>query len=170
MKAWSFKSGDLLARTLLPAFFTATLICVGGPVSAQTVVVSVQNPPGSPGANGGCSPAQDGPAGQLVVCVDWDTIETPQVSSGTPVSVTWTIDVTKGWMFPANQLGIVIDSNQKKNNGNGAQPWTISQHSSPSYIATNKKENGQKRYGYTIFVVNTTGGAYLLTYDPTIKN
>jgi hypothetical protein len=106
-----------------------------------------------------------------VVCVDWEPVSTKATGGpGNPVSVTWTIG-TANWAFPANQLGIVIDSNQKKSGSSGNQQWSPPVPSASSYSSNNKKENGNKKYQYTINVVNVTGGVvYLLTWDPSIMN
>lgn len=165
MKTWLSGTRDRLVRIPWAAFSMVALIGVGGGVSAQPVLVTItQTSTSSPN----CSDPQPGPGGlQYIVCVSTDPVQT--TGSGS-VSITWTTG-SGGWAFPASQGGIVIDSKQNKSKSNGNQPWTVTQASTSNYTATNTKENGQKKYAYTVNVVNITNGVvYLLTYDPTIMN
>jgi hypothetical protein len=100
------------------------------------------------------------------VCVDKETVNTTDEGNG-KVTVTWTLDVTGGWTFPASQ-GIDIDAKSNKKNSNGNKKWTlITPCSASQCTAKNDKESGNKTYRYTVNVLNQR---YLLTFDPTIMN
>jgi hypothetical protein len=114
-----------------------------------------------------CSDPQIGDAqgGQYVVCVKPEQVTTTDDGSG-GVTVTWMLDVTGGWMFPVTQ-GIVIDAKGNKAKTTGNNKWTVTPCSAGQCTAKNRKENGNKKYGYT---VNVLSRGYLLTFDPTIMN
>jgi hypothetical protein len=162
-------AGDRLARNFLVAFAIAVLFC--GAAAAQPIKVTVQPTAYSPAAKEKCSDPQPGPSGNLKICVDPDSYSTSG-SPGSPVTVTWALNNTvgdTGWVFPQYQ-GIVVDSKQNKKNSNGTNPWTVTPGST-QYSANSTKENGQKKYSYTVNVVKAVGSMiYLLTYDPTIMN
>ena len=113
-----------------------------------------------------CSDPQIGDAqgNQYVVCVNKDTVTT--TDNAGKVTVTWALDTSGGWVFPYTQ-GIDIDAKSNKTNSNGNKKWTVAPCSDAQCTATNDKENGNKRYRYTINVLNQR---YLLTFDPTIMN
>jgi hypothetical protein len=132
-------------------------------VAADNVMVKV-----SKTSIGGytCSDPQIGDAqgNQYMVCVDKGTITTTDNAGN--VAVTWMLDTSGGWVFPYTQ-GVDIDAKGNKTNSNGNKKWTVTPCSDAQCTATNAKENGNKRYQYTINVLN---GRYLLTFDPTIMN
>jgi len=169
----TFGTRDRLARIFFAPFAMAALSCVGVSVSAQNVTVTVQPSSYNPTGSQKCSDAQPGPSGNLKVCVDPDTYSTPSGNPGTPVTVSWKLDNTvgdTGWIFPQYQ-GIVIDSKQNKKNSNGNNPWSVTPGSTTAYSATSTKENGSKKYSYTVNVVKWISNVgYLLTFDPTIMN
>jgi hypothetical protein len=125
-------------------------------------VAVVQSPPSGPYNNPpwACSEPQAGPSSAYVICVNPETVKTKGAHQGDPVTITWTLDDSTGWTFPAAAGGIYIKKKKK---------WTVNPGSPPTtkYVATNTKENGTVKYSYTVGVIN---GSYLLTWDPTIMN
>ena len=153
-----------LGRGSALGFFLCMLLSHSGvAMAADAVAVKVSR---TMVAGWTCSDPQVGDAGgnQYYVCVDKDTVTT--TDNRGKVAVDWTLDPAGGWAFPHRQ-GIDIDSKGNKKNSNGNKKWTVGACTDTVCSATNDKENGQKKYAYTINVLN---GRYLLTFDPTIMN
>ena len=154
---------ELGRGSALRLLFGVLLSHGGIAMAADAVAVKVSR---TPIAGWTCSDPQVGDVSRTsyYVCVDKANVTT--TNNAGKAAVTWTLDPAGGWVFPYSQ-GIDIDAKGNKKGSNGRKKWTVAACTDTECSATNDKENGSKKYAYTINVLN---GRYLLTFDPTIMN
>jgi hypothetical protein len=135
----------------------ALLAAIAGVAEAQvvisTVAVTVQPHGNPPPPKGACGSTPPGPTD---ICVTPDPALT-YGNSGDDVEVDWNVQ-TNGWVFQNNQ-GIKFKTTPGQ--------WNFTCKSTKKYCASNKKEDGTKRYDYKVNLIN---GLTKLSWDPFIMN